>query len=40
MDWAMKLIPTNFPIPETPGNSEGVGRYFSAPPTPYIIDGF
>ena len=40
MDWAMKLIPTNFPIPETPGNSEGVGRYFSVPPMTYIIDGF
>ena len=40
MHSAMKFIPTNFRIPETPGNSEGVARYFSALPTTYIIDGF
>jgi len=40
MDRAMKFIPTNFRIPETPGNSERAGCYFSAPPTTYIIDGF
>ena len=40
MDWAMKFIPTKFRFLETPGKSEGVGRYFSAPPTNYIIDGF